>query len=62
VDASSVRSALCSIRSNSGNCYAAGEFCRQGDLGKTTTDADGQMITCVMESGRAHWHHTATSE
>jgi hypothetical protein len=48
----------CSIRSNAGNCYAAGEYCRYRDLNKTTTDADGQTITCIMESGRPHWHHS----
>jgi hypothetical protein len=49
-------SGTCSIVSNAGNCYAAGEFCRQRDLGQSTTDADGQSIACVMESGRPHWH------
>lgn len=48
----------CSIRSNAGNCYSAGEYCRRTDLGQSTTDADGQTIACVMESGRPHWHHS----
>lgn len=48
---------LCGIRSTAGNCYRAGQFCRQGDLGKTTTDAVGATITCGIESGRPHWHH-----
>ena len=48
--------AACSIRSTAGNCYRAGQFCRDGDLGKTTTDADGAAITCLLESGRPHWH------
>ena len=48
----------CSIVSNVGNCYAAGEFCRQRDLGKSTTDADSESIICVMESDRPHWHPT----
>jgi hypothetical protein len=54
--ARSAGSGTCSIVSNAGNCYAAGEFCRQRDLGKSTTDADSESIICVMESGRPHWH------
>lgn len=53
---------LCSIRSNRGNCYTAGEFCREDDLGKTTTDAAGDNIACVMESGRPHWHYSDTGD
>ncbi|MYS22302.1 MULTISPECIES: hypothetical protein [unclassified Streptomyces] len=49
-------SGVCSIRSNAGNCYRAGQFCRKADLGATTTDASGRSITCVMESGKPHWH------
>ncbi len=49
----------CSIRSNSGNCYTAGEICRRRDLGKTTTDAAGRSITCALESGQPHWHYSA---
>jgi hypothetical protein len=45
----------CSILSNEGNCYSAGEYCRRADLNNTTTDADGRAMTCVMESGRPHW-------
>lgn len=52
----STGSGTCSIVSNAGNCYAAGEFCRQRDLGKSTTDANSESIICVMESGRPHWH------
>ncbi|WP_143172480.1 hypothetical protein [Actinacidiphila paucisporea] len=51
------KAAVCSIRSNAGNCYTAGQFCRKADLGATTTDAKGRSITCVMESGRPHWHY-----
>lgn len=54
--ARSAGSGACSVLTNAGNCYAAGEFCRNGDLGKSTTDADGEAINCVMESGRPHWH------
>ncbi|WP_199239376.1 hypothetical protein [Streptomyces sp. ICBB 8177] len=46
---------MCGIRSNAGNCYRAGEFCRDADLGKSTTDAAGRVIRCLMESGRPHW-------
>lgn len=48
---------LCSIRSNAGNCYKAGQFCRKADLGATTTDANGRDITCEMVSGKPHWHY-----
>ncbi|MEV7773857.1 hypothetical protein [Kitasatospora sp. NPDC086791] len=45
----------CDIRSNAGNCYEAGQFCRNGDLGKSTHDAAGRVITCRMVSGKPHW-------
>ncbi|MFJ8478103.1 hypothetical protein [Kitasatospora sp. NPDC094011] len=45
----------CEIRSNAGNCYAAGQFCRNDDLGRSTHDANGRMITCRMVSGKPHW-------
>ncbi|NJP46118.1 hypothetical protein [Actinacidiphila epipremni] len=45
----------CSIKSAAGNCYKAGQFCRNADLGKTTTDANGRSITCRMKSGKPHW-------
>ncbi|MFD8781065.1 hypothetical protein [Kitasatospora sp. NPDC059599] len=45
----------CDIRSNAGNCYEAGQFCRNGDLGKSTHDASGRAITCRMVSGKPHW-------
>lgn len=48
-------SKTCSIKSSSGNCYKAGQFCRNADLGKTTTDANGRSITCRMKSGKPHW-------
>jgi hypothetical protein len=51
------KSEVCSIRSNAGNCYKAGQFCRNADLGSTTTDANGRSITCRMVSGRAHWQY-----
>ncbi|MFJ9609589.1 hypothetical protein ACIRS1_24935 [Kitasatospora sp. NPDC101176] len=45
----------CEIRSNAGNCYAAGQFCREADLGRSTHDANGRMIYCRMVSGKPHW-------
>lgn len=51
------RSAVCGIRSNAGNCYRAGQFCRNADLGRSTTDASGRRITCRMVSGRPHWQY-----
>ncbi|MFG3227744.1 hypothetical protein ACGF07_23570 [Kitasatospora sp. NPDC048194] len=45
----------CEIRSNAGNCYAAGQFCRNDDLGKSTHDANGRVIYCRMVSGKPHW-------
>ncbi|MBO1416518.1 hypothetical protein [Streptomyces sp. FH025] len=45
----------CEIRSNAGNCYAAGQFCRDADLGRSTHDANGRMIYCRMVSGKPHW-------
>lgn len=51
------KTAVCSIRSNAGNCYTAGQFCRKADLGASTTDASGRRITCKMVSGKPHWHY-----
>ena len=45
----------CEIVSNAGNCYKAGQFCRNADLGRSTHDADGRMIYCRMVSGKPHW-------
>ncbi|MGW1174632.1 hypothetical protein ACWD4P_13030 [Kitasatospora sp. NPDC002543] len=45
----------CDIRSNAGNCYEAGQFCRNADLGKSTHDAAGRVISCRMVSGKPHW-------
>ncbi|MQS16108.1 hypothetical protein F7Q99_28690 [Streptomyces kaniharaensis] len=48
----------CSITTNSGKCYSAGEFCRKSDVGRSTTDAHGRPITCGYEGGEAQprWH------
>ncbi|MEV0786823.1 hypothetical protein AB0I52_28470 [Streptomyces sp. NPDC050423] len=48
---------LCSIRSNAGNCYHAGQFCRKADVGATTTDAAGRKIACGFEAGANRWHY-----
>ncbi|MER7708479.1 hypothetical protein ABTX81_37035 [Kitasatospora sp. NPDC097605] len=45
----------CEIKSNAGNCYKAGQFCRNDDLGKSTHEAGGRVITCRMVSGKPHW-------
>jgi len=39
-----------------GGYYSAGEYCPQRDAGRSTVDASGHMITCVLESGQYHWH------
>ncbi|MFE2571062.1 hypothetical protein [Streptomyces mirabilis] len=41
----------CSIVSNSGNCYEAGQYCRNRDHGASTTDAGGASITCAYRNG-----------
>ncbi|GGV50409.1 hypothetical protein GCM10010495_80090 [Kitasatospora herbaricolor] len=48
----------CSIKTNAGNCYKPGEFCRKGDVGRSTTDAHGQPITCTRDDAgsQPHWH------
>ncbi|WP_406096598.1 hypothetical protein [Streptomyces sp. NBC_01013] len=48
---------VCSIRSNAGNCYRAGQFCRKADVGATTTDAAGRRITCGYQSSANRWHY-----
>ncbi|MGW6914874.1 hypothetical protein ACWGB8_13845 [Kitasatospora sp. NPDC054939] len=45
----------CEIVSEAGNCYKAGQFCRKADLGRSTHDAGGRMLTCRMVSGKPHW-------
>ncbi|MGN5378443.1 hypothetical protein ACQ4WX_16115 [Streptomyces lasalocidi] len=45
----------CSIVSAAGNCYAAGEFCRNSDHGAATTDASGTPITCSLSGSRWRW-------
>ncbi|MEV8088752.1 hypothetical protein [Streptomyces nigra] len=47
----------CSIVSNSGNCYSAGQFCRNSDHGATTTTADGTRIKCVYSANAWRWKY-----
>ena len=47
---------VCSIRSNAGNRYAAGEISRQYNLGKTTTVADGTEIICRVRQASLALH------
>ena len=44
------------ITDPNGGFYARGEFCPNADAGLTTVDAAGNILTCVLESGRYHWH------
>ncbi|MGW4896065.1 hypothetical protein ACWEQL_27995 [Kitasatospora sp. NPDC004240] len=45
----------CEIRSEAGNCYKAGQYCRKADLGRSTHDATGRLLTCRIVSGQPHW-------
>ncbi|MFC5146912.1 hypothetical protein [Streptomyces aureoversilis] len=47
----------CEIRSNAGNCYKAGQFCRSSDAGARTHDAQGRVIICGSDSGKPRWHY-----
>ncbi|MFF3612933.1 hypothetical protein [Streptomyces sp. NPDC002580] len=48
----------CSIVSSSGNCYAAGQFCRNSDHGASTTNASGTRITCSYRSNAWRWTYS----
>ncbi|MFJ3715949.1 hypothetical protein [Streptomyces sp. NPDC090057] len=48
-------SGTCSITSNAGNCYAAGQFCRNSDHGATTTTASGTRIRCSYSGSAWRW-------
>jgi hypothetical protein len=39
-----------------GGYYSAGEYCPERDVGRSTLDASGHTITCILESGQYHWH------
>jgi hypothetical protein len=45
----------CSIVSNSGNCYSAGQFCRSSDHGAATETASGARIKCTYSSNAWRW-------
>ncbi|MGW6291122.1 hypothetical protein [Streptomyces sp. NPDC055058] len=51
-------SGTCSIVSNAGNCYQAGQFCRNSDHGATTTTASGARITCSYRSNAWRWSYS----
>ena len=53
---SSAAPAGCYPTAPSGNCYEPGEYCPTGDAGMSGVAGDGEAITCVLESGRYHWH------
>lgn len=44
------------ITDPNGGYYQRGEYCPDADAGLTTTDASGNVLTCVFESGAFHWH------
>lgn len=45
----------CSIRSNAGNCYQAGQFCRNADHGAVTTTSGGSRIKCAPSGNSWRW-------
>ena len=45
----------CSIVSNAGNCYSAGQFCRNSDHGAVTTTQGGTSIKCAYRSNAWRW-------
>ncbi|MBO8187894.1 hypothetical protein [Streptomyces spirodelae] len=45
----------CSIVSSAGNCYSAGQFCRNSDHGATTSTASGRKIKCSHSSNAWRW-------
>ncbi|MGP3978514.1 hypothetical protein ACTWQF_31810 [Streptomyces sp. 8N114] len=45
----------CTIVSNSGNCYSAGQFCRSSDHGAITSTASGRKIKCAHSSNAWRW-------
>ncbi|NSC22847.1 hypothetical protein FM076_17385 [Streptomyces albus subsp. chlorinus] len=48
----------CTIVSNSGNCYSAGQFCRNSDHGATTSTESGRKIKCAFSSNAWRWTYT----
>ncbi|MFE7233025.1 hypothetical protein ACWCRF_13810 [Streptomyces sp. NPDC002405] len=51
-------SGTCSIVSNAGNCYQAGQFCRNSDHGARTTTANITPITCSLRSNSWRWTYS----
>ncbi|MGW1893931.1 hypothetical protein ACWCP6_27305 [Streptomyces sp. NPDC002004] len=48
----------CSIVSNAGNCYQAGQFCRNSDHGARTTTASGARIRCSYSANAWRWTYS----
>ncbi|AVH60589.1 MULTISPECIES: hypothetical protein [Streptomyces] len=48
----------CSIVSNAGNCYQAGQYCRKSDHGARTTTASGARIKCSYSSNAWRWTYS----
>ncbi|UNZ18648.1 hypothetical protein [Streptomyces sp. 891-h] len=48
-------SGTCSIVSSAGNCYSAGQFCRNSDHGATTSTESGRKIKCSYGSNAWRW-------
>ncbi|MFH8786877.1 hypothetical protein [Streptomyces roseoverticillatus] len=46
----------CELRSSAGNCYKAGQYCRTADVGASTHDAQGRLMSCGG-SGKPRWHY-----
>jgi hypothetical protein len=43
--------AACTPKTNAGNCYEPGEFCRASDHGATGVAGDGKTIKCEDNDG-----------
>jgi hypothetical protein len=41
----------CTPKTNAGNCYTPGEFCRTADRGDTGVAGDGESIRCEDNDG-----------
>lgn len=50
-------SGTCEIVSSSGNCYSAGQFCRAGDVGRSTHAENGRLIHCRDEGSVNRWNY-----
>ncbi|MEU8546421.1 hypothetical protein AB0C81_05370 [Streptomyces roseoverticillatus] len=46
----------CELRSSAGNCYKAGQYCRTADVGASTHDVRGRLMSCGG-SGKPRWHY-----